>query len=116
MNEPTLFDYENPREYREPIIDPRERQRRMARQSDPQTSWEAIPNRKALTKTKQAILALLRGYPLGLTSSQVANMLDIDKGSSSKRLGDLEHEQYVEVFGTRLSDRGKKSSVYRIKQ
>ncbi len=119
MTEPTLFDIEEPHtnRYIEPNLTPQERRRNMVRRSDPQTSWDsatqALPK---LTETKQKILRLLDRHPDGLTSSEVAKLLDIDKGSSSKRLGDLEHEGYLVVSGVRLSDRGRKSSVYRKKR
>lgn len=90
-----------------------ERLRRMARISDRKTSWEAakaaLPN---LNKTKLRIMNLLANHPEGLTSSQVAAYLDIDKGSSSKRLGDLEKDGYIKIIGTRLSDRNRQSNIY----
>jgi len=114
MPDPTLFDIENEYQYEPDTLTKAERLRKMARQADPQTSWDAaqaaLPQ---LTKTKQKILALLRGYPDGLTSSEVAQKLDMDKGSSSKRLGDLEAEGYLTISGARLSDRGRMSAVYR---
>ena len=115
-DEPTLFDHVPLKHRFEPEPQTRsERQRRMARQSDPQTSWDAIPKPARRSETKRRILNLLGQHPEGLTSSEVAKLLDIDKGSSSKRLGDLEHEGYLETCGTRESDRGRQSSIYRRK-
>lgn len=101
------------RKYEPEPITKQERLRRMARRSDPQTSHIAAQKTlPKLTQTKQKILDLLSNHPQGLTSSEVAHLLNIDKGSSSKRLGDLEKEGYIHVCGTRPSDRGRPSSVY----
>ena len=120
IDEPTLFEDEDQTRKRKYAFEPEplsreERQRRMARQSDPQTSWDAIPKPPRRSETKRKILNLISQYPEGLTSSQVAQLLDIDKGSSSKRLGDLEAEGSLEVIGTRESDRRRQSSIYRMK-
>ena len=114
--ESTLFDLDPHNflnKYTGPIISKQERLNNMARRSDPQTSWDAIPTLKALTKTKQRILNLIGATPSGLTSSEVSLQLDIDKSSAGKRLGDLEREGYLCVEGTRLSDRGRSSSIYK---
>ncbi len=113
----TLFPVEDidRKRFVEPFTTPQERARRLARMSDPQTSWDAIPSKPALTKTKQRILDLLVHHPEGLTSSEVAHLLDMDKGSSSKRLGDLEHDKWVEACGTRPSDRKRQSTIYKLK-
>ena len=116
VEEPTLFDHVPLKHRFEPEPQtPGQRQRRMARQSDPQTSWDAIPKPARRSETKRRILNLISQYPDGLTSSEVARLLDIDKGSSSKRLGDLEAEGSLEVIGTRESDRRRQSSIYRTK-
>lgn len=118
MTEPTLFDIEEPHtnRYIEPNLTPQERRRNMVRRSDPQTSWDtatqALPK---LTETKQKILRLLDRHPDGLTSSEVAKLLDLDKGSSSKRLSELEREGLLVVVSRRLSDRKRMSSVYKVK-
>jgi len=115
----TLFDMpeEHQRFQADPPLESRgEKLSRMARRADPATSWESaeavLPN---LSETLNRVVELLGGYPGGLTSSEVAGLLDMDKGSSSKRLGDLESLGFVVVDGVRLSDRGRKSSVYKLK-
>lgn len=116
-DEPTLFDHVPLKHRFEPEPQTRsERQRRMARQSDPQTSWDAIPKPPRRSETKRKILNLISQYPEGLTCSEVTRLLDMDKSSVSKRLGDMEYEGYLETCGTRESDRGRQSSIYRKKR
>ena len=111
----TLFDPPHKFVYEPEPLTKAERLKKMVRRDNLQTSYQAAEKAlPKLTKTKQKIINLLAGYPEGLTSSEVARLLDMDKGSSSKRLGDLENEKYLIIDGTRLSDRKRQSSIYKI--
>ena len=93
-----------------------ERLRKMARQSDRQTSWQAAQQAlPKLAKTKSRIMTVLVNRPEGLTSSEISKILNIDKSSAGKRLGELERDGYIEICGTRPSDRNRPSNIYRSK-
>ena len=53
--------------------------------------------------------------PEGLTSSEISKILNIDKSSAGKRLGELERDGYIEICGIRPSDRNRPSNIYRSK-
>jgi Fic family protein len=99
----------------EPMTD-NERLRKMARQSDRQTSWQAAQQAlPKLAKTKARIMTVLVNRPEGLTSSEISKILNIDKSSAGKRLGELERDGYIEICGIRPSDRNRPSNIYRSK-
>lgn len=120
-NEPRLFQDEDPtawiNKYTEPIQSKQERLAKMARRADPETSWiaarAALPQ---LTKTKAKIVEQLHGHPGGLTPWELSQLLDMDKSSASKRLGDLRDEGICYTDGTRPSDRNRPSLVYKLKE
>ncbi len=117
MPQHSLFEDPEPGFRFEPItLTKAERLRKMARQSDRQTSWvaaqQALPK---LAKTKSRIMTVLVNRPEGLTSSEISKILNIDKSSAGKRLGELERDSYIEICGTRPSDRNRPSNIYRSK-
>ena len=117
MAQYSLFEDPEPDFRFEPItLTKAERLRKMARQSDRQTSWQAAQQAlPKLAKTKARIMTVLVNRPEGLTSSEISKILNIDKSSAGKRLGELERDGYIEICGTRPSDRNRPSNRYRSK-
>jgi Fic family protein len=117
MPQYSLFEDPEPDFRFEPItLTKAERLRKMARQSDRQTSWQAAQQAlPKLAKTKARIMTVLVNRPEGLTSSEISKILNIDKSSAGKRLGELERDGYIEICGIRPSDRNRPSNIYRSK-
>lgn len=75
---------------------------RMARPTDPDTSWDAASDASIKADTHRArVLATLRSHPDGLTDFELAECLGLQQTSAGKRRGELRDKGLVEDTGLR---------------
>lgn len=86
-----------------------------ARRSDPETS-KAAARSIPVADLEKRVLEALRDHPLGLTSHDVANLLDLDLVSVSPRFRPLvEKGLILETSERRSGPSGRKSIVWKAK-
>lgn len=75
---------------------------KMARRTDPDTSWGAASDVSSKVDTHRAlVLKTLRSYPHGLTDFELGDLLGLQQTSAGKRRGELRDSGLVEDSGKR---------------